>query len=87
MVPDNIKLAPDEILKRISCKCATKHCSVNIATGNSQCSCAKAQMACGEFCSCDKDLCENKRDQDEVDDEDEDDYDVVEDSECSSLNI
>ena len=38
MVPDNIKLAPDEILKRISCKCATKHCSVNIATGNSQCS-------------------------------------------------
>ena len=71
MIEDVIKVAPDKMLKRISCKCPVKHCSIDRITTNTQCSCARVQMSCSQFCLCNKEICGNKRTLNE-DGEDED---------------
>ena len=73
MIADGIKVALDEMLKRISCKCPVKHCSIDPITMNTQCSCTRAQMSCSQFCLCNKEMCGNKRTLNEEDGEEEDD--------------
>ena len=68
-----VKVAPDEILKRICCKCPVKHCSTDIITMTTKCSFTKAHMSCRTFCSSNEELCENKTILQEVDDNNDND--------------
>ena len=75
MFPKGIKKAPDAVLKSTKCNCTTSQCKTNT------CSCVKAQLSCSEFCGCKENGCLHKEkivDDDEQNDE-EDDYAIIED--------
>ena len=71
MLPNHVQVAPEEILRRLSCHCSAKNCSRNPVTLKSSCSCVKTGMHCTTFCKCNHDLCENKDDVSEDEDEHE----------------
>ena len=54
MLPNDVKIAPDDVLKMVRCSCAVIQCK------NNQCSCFKANMKCTKFCGCEVSLCENQ---------------------------
>ena len=84
MIPHWVKIAADEILKRICCKCPVKHCSTDIITMSTKCSCAKAHNQCSIFCLCNEELCEDKR---ILQEDDNDDSDTTESTDIDILEM
>ena len=54
MIPKDLKVAPDEILKIRRCNCNVSHCKTTA------CSCAFAGLPCSKFCDCQDNGCESK---------------------------
>ena len=70
MLPQNIKAAPDNVLKRIRCTCETSQCK------NLSCSCDKSKISCSEFCKCmDGNVCLNEHTKPSMSNEDSDEED------------
>ena len=71
-VPDNVPLAPDDILKMIKCSCdSATPCNCR------RCGCQNANMACTSFCTCQGgDGCFNPKTREWIQAEDESDDDM-----------
>ena len=70
MLPQNIKAAPDNVLKQIQCTCETSQCK------NLSCSRAKSKISCSEFCKCmDGNVCLNEHTKPSMLNEDSDEED------------
>ena len=54
MIPKDLKVASDLILKITRCNCNTSHCKTTA------CSCASAGLPCSQYCGCQDNGCENK---------------------------
>ena len=69
MLPDGVKIAPDEVLKMTQCNCVSYKCKTN------RCSCLRAVVGFSEFCGCQE--FENQKDihmsEDEIEDDTTDD--------------
>ena len=66
MFPPSTKPIPDNILRLIACNCKSSECSTGV------CSCAKIQMSCSEFCTCQEEGCLSKWTQNANNDDEED---------------
>ena len=68
-VPDNVPLAPDDILKMIKCSCDSA-----TPCNSRRCGCQNANMACTSFCTCQGgDGCFNPKTRERIQAEDESD--------------
>ena len=71
-VPDNVLLAPDDILKMIKCSCDSA-----TPCNSRRCGCQNANMACTSFCTCQGgDGCFNSKTRERIQADDESDHEM-----------
>lgn len=82
-VPDNVPVAPDDILKMIKCSCESA-----TACKSKRCGCNNANMACTSFCTCQGgDGCFNQKTRERILAEDDSDDERNEETDEETYNV